>query len=363
MGRVGCHTMRVGLVLGAGGVIGGAWLMGALEALEAETGWRAADAEQIVGTSAGAVIGALAAAGVPPEYMSAYATGETLDDVAEAEERAAATARRASAGDYHLQWGFPPIGPGSWRLAMSTLLQPHRHSPAALIAGWLPRGVVSTAAIRAVVDTFVGDEWPDRFWAVAADYGTGRRVAFGRDDAPGADLADAVAASCAIPGFYYPVTIDGRRYVDGGLWSTSNLDILRNERLDLVICLNPTSSLHPPLAWNPVERTAAATRTLSGRRLGSEAKKLRAKGTGVVLVQPTSEDLDQMGPNLMSRRNPNPVIETAIRTVGEQLREPGNRELLEGLPQGDPYKVRRPDGPPSTWPADLLPGQRASAAA
>ncbi|MEA2178873.1 MAG: hypothetical protein QOG77_2170 [Solirubrobacteraceae bacterium] len=48
--------MRVGLVLGAGGVIGGSWLIGALDAFEAETGWRAADAEQIVGTSAGAVI-------------------------------------------------------------------------------------------------------------------------------------------------------------------------------------------------------------------------------------------------------------------------------------------------------------------
>jgi hypothetical protein len=101
---------------------------------------------------------------------------------------------------------------------------------------------------------------------------------------------------------------------------------------------------------------------MSGRRLGSEAKKLRAKGTGVVLIQPTNEDLDLMGPNLMSRRNRNPVIETAIRTVGEQLREPGNRELLEGLPRGNPYKVRRPDGPPSTWPPDLLPGQRATAA-
>jgi NTE family protein len=172
-----------------------------------------------------------------------------------------------------------------------------------------------------------------------------------------------VAASCAIPGFYHPVTIENRRYVDGGLWSTSNLDILRNEHLDLVICLNPTSSLHPTLAWNPAERIAAATRTLSGRRLGSEAKKLRAKGTGVVLIQPTDEDLEQMGPNLMSRRNRNPVIDTAIRTVGEQLREPGNRELLTDLPQGNPYKVRRPDGPPSTWPPDLLPGQRAAAAA
>src|SRR4051795_6184819 len=161
--------MRVGLVLGAGGVIGGAWLMGALEALGAAPGGRAADAEQIGGTSAGAVIGALAAAGVPPEYMSAYAAGRTLDDVAEAEARAAATAARASAGEYHLQWALPPIGPGSWRLAMSTLLQPHRHSPAAFIAGWLPRGFVSTAPIRDVVEQFVGRDWPERFWTVAAD--------------------------------------------------------------------------------------------------------------------------------------------------------------------------------------------------
>ncbi len=174
-----------------------------------------------------------------------------------------------------------------------------------------------------------------------------------------AELADAVAASCAIPGFYHPVTINGRRYVDGGLWSTSNLDILRNEPLDLVICLNPTSSLHPTRAWNPAERLAAATRGLSGRRLGSEAKKLRAKGIGVVLVQPTSEDHAVMGPNLMSTRNRNPVIQTAIRTVGEQLRASGVAELLDGLAAGNPYRVRRPDGPPSTWPQDLLPGRAA----
>jgi hypothetical protein len=80
------------------------------------------------------------------------------------------------------------------------------------------------------------------------------------------------------------------------------------------------------------------------------------------LIQPTTEDLEVMGPNLMSRRNRNPVIETAIRTVGEQLREPGNRELLTDLPAGNPYRVRRPEGPPSTWPADLLPGYTAVAA-
>src|ERR671932_2778479 len=193
---------------------------------------------------------------------------------------------------------------------------PTRHRTSAMLACWLPRGVISTEPLKDTVRRVVPDGWADHrnLWVVACDYATGRRVPFGRSDAPAADLADAVAASCAIPGFYKPVTIAGRRYVDGGLWSTSNLDILRSAGLDLVICLNPTSSLHPPFAWNPAERLAGGMRKLSGRRLGSEAKKLRAAGTEVVLIQPTGDDHDAMGPNLMSTRNRNPVIQTAIRT-------------------------------------------------
>lgn len=104
-----------------------------------------------------------------------------------------------------------------------------------------------------------------------------------------------MAASCAIPGFYRPVAIAGRQYVDGGVYSASNLDILRREGLDLVVCLNPTSSLAESPARGPGARVAAAVRTAAGRRLGSEARKLRAAGTEVVLVQPTAEDLAVMG--------------------------------------------------------------------
>jgi NTE family protein len=335
--------MRVGLVLGAGGVIGGAWLMGALEALEAETGWHATDAEQIIGTSAGAVIGALAAAGVAPEYMSAYAAGQTLDGVAEAEERAAASAQRASAGDYQLHWAFPPIGPGSWRLAMSTLLQPHRHSPAALIAGWLPRGFVSTAPIRDVVDTFVGTEWPARFRAVAADYGTGRRVAFGPDDAPVAAVGAAVAASCAIPGFYHPVTIDGRRYVDGGICSVSNLDLLCGAGLDLVICLNPMSSLAQATGGSPADRMAAVMRSAAGRRLGHEARKLRESGTRVLILQPNEHDVSLMGFNLMSGARRLEVMEQARRSVATELR--AVRARRAPLPERGARRRRRATAP------------------
>ena len=178
-------------------------------------------------------------------------------------------------------------------------------------------------------------------------------MAFGRSDSPPAELADAVAASCAIPGFYHPVEIDGRRYVDGGLFSTSNLDIVTRERLDLVICLNPTSSLHPARAWNPAEWISGAIRGTTGRQLGGEARILREMGTHVVLVQPTREDLDAMGPNLMSRRNRQRTIEVAQRTVAEQLREPDVQLVLGDLPAGRPEKVRRPSTPPAEWP-DLL---------
>ena len=344
--------MKVGLVLGAGGVLGASWLIGALDALEAETGWKARDAEHIVGTSAGSVIGALAASGIDAAYMTAYSSGASLDGYVEAEARAESVAERISGSEYELHWGLPPIGPGSWRLAISTILRPTRHAASVLLAGWLPRGFVSTRPIAGLVESFVPGSWPDHpgYWAVAADYATGRRVPFGREDAPPATVAEAVAASCAIPGFYRCVEIDGRPYVDGGVRSTSNLDVLRREPLDLVVALNPTSSLHAGAPRTIGERVAFELRQAAGRRLGSEAKRLRAAGIDVVLIQPTVHDLDAIGSNLMSSRRRHHVTETAVRTATEHLRNSPIGTRLAKLPAGDPRLVRRPAGQPSSWP-------------
>jgi NTE family protein len=345
--------MKVGLVLGAGGIQGGAWLTGGLDALAEETGWDPASADYVVGTSAGAMMGSLCASGVPPWFMVAHSRGEVFEGVVDAEGRPAAEADRDGGARFQLERALPPIGPGSWRLALRTLANPRRYTPAAVFTGWLPRGFISTESLKDTIRRVVPDGWSPHpnLWVVTCDYETGRRIPFGRADAPPADLADAVAASCAIPAFYHPVTIGGRRYVDGGIYSTSNLDLLRHEGLDLAICLNPTSTLHPVrAAINPREWFNLAMRNASGRRLGSEAKKLRAAGTEVVLVQPTDQDLEAMGPNLMSPKNRNPVIEVARRTVAAQLREPQNRDLLATLPPGRAEKVRRPDGPPSEWP-------------
>ena len=298
------------------------------------------------------MIGALCASGIPPWFMVAHSRGEVFDGVVDAGGRPAADADRTAGARFELERALPAIGPGSWRLALRTLTNPRRYRPATMVTGWLPRGIFSTEALKETVRRVVPTGWSPHpnLWIVACDYATGRRVAFGRAAAPDADLADAVAASCAIPGIYYPVTVGGRRFVDGGIYSASNLDLLRNERLDLVICLNPTSTLHPIHALNPREWFNLAMRRASGQRLGSETKRLRAGGTEVVLVQPVGEDLEAMGPNLMSPRNRNRVIEIARHTVAEQLREPRNRELLAPLPTGDPLKVRRPEGSPVEWP-------------
>jgi NTE family protein len=340
--------MRVGLVLGAGGSVGAAWLIGALDALESETEWSASDAERIVGTSAGSAVGALVAAGIPPALMAAYAGGEALDDVVEAEHRALLAGERIETNQFRLQRALPPVGPGSWRMAINTLRAPHRHNPSAVLAGWLPRGFVSTAPIRRLMERFVPSGWPshDGYWAVAADYTTGKRVAFGRDDAPPASVGQAVAASCCIPGFYHPVKIGGRRYIDGGVCSPSNLDLLCDEELDLVVCLNPMSSPAGVLqGGSATDRLSAALRAMNGRRLGHEARKLRENGTRVLVLHPGADDCSMMGLNLMRGERRVAVTEQARRSVARDLRRLRTRpELLPGKagrPAARPAAARR----------------------
>jgi NTE family protein len=254
--------------------------------------------------------------------------------------------RRSGGRAFRLDAGGLTLGPGSWRLAAASLARPYRYSPAAVAAAWLPRGLVSTEPLKETIRRAGPSGWAPHpnYWAMAVDYRTGRRVPFGRAGSPAAELADAVAASCAIPGFYRPVEIDGRIYVDGGVRSPSNLDVLREARLDFVLALNPMSSLDESSSRGVGERLAARMRTDAGRRLGSEAKRLREAGVEVVLIQPTADDLRVMGSNLMNRRRRPEVVKAAVRTVTEKLRKtPLGERLAEVLEPGDPLLVRRPE--------------------
>jgi len=354
--------MKIGLVLGAGGVLGASWLIGSLEALAEGTGWSPSRADYIVGTSAGSVVGALTAAGVPPGLLGAQLSGEPLPELTELEQLSDAASDDSMGTEYRAAMSVPGLGPGSWRMAVSTLRHPRRHAPAAMVTGWLPRGVVRTDSISRLVERFVPGEWPEHpgYWAVACDYADGRRVAFGREDAPSATVSDAVSASCAIPGFYRPVSIDGRRYVDGGVCSPSNLDMLAGRGLDLVVCLNPISSRAQVAQGSPAERVAAVLRTASGRRLGHEARKLRAEGTEVVLLQPTREDIALMGINLMARARRAEVVRLARATMGQQLSDlRADGQLMPGSRRRRPSAGRNP----ATAPGRISPPRGGRAAA
>ncbi|HEX9096327.1 MAG TPA: patatin-like phospholipase family protein, partial [Candidatus Dormibacteraeota bacterium] len=232
---------RTALVLGGGGLVGGAWMVGALHAIATETGWDPGSADYVIGTSAGSMIAAMLASAVPPWLLVAYGSGESLQGMPGLGQAAS----RRFGTSFQLHWSFPRPVLASPGLALRSLREPWKYGPAGIVA-WLPQGMISTEPLKAVVKLVVPRGWVAQsdLWIVAIDYDSGDRVVFGRQGSPAADLADAVAGSCAIPGFYHPVVIQGRRYIDGGMYSPANLDLAAGTAAELVVCLNPMSSRH-----------------------------------------------------------------------------------------------------------------------
>jgi NTE family protein len=292
-------------------------MVGGLMAL-AEAGWDPRGAGWLVGTSAGAVMAALLGAGRAPAEM--------LRTLARTGERGFSP----TAAGLRFKRAFPVPLPASPRLALQALRNPTGLGPLARVAAWMPNGPLCTEPIAEMVRMVQPRGWVrhPHVWITAYDLDRGERVVFGRRGQPGADLADAVAASCAIPGLYHPVHLGGRRYVDGGVHSPSNLDVLERVPVAAVIYLNPTSSLAEVAAAGWRGRLGRAVRRVSGSYLGSEARALRRRGIEVLLLQPSAADLARMGVNLMRTEGLAEVIESARLSVAAQLREARGRADL-----------------------------------
>ncbi|WP_354700893.1 patatin-like phospholipase family protein [Paraconexibacter sp. AEG42_29] len=308
---------RVGVVLGAGGITGIAWLLGALEAVQAHTGWDPGTADVIAGTSAGAIAAVVVAGGIDNEQLLTMAEEQAVLDAAIAD----AVARRPGGTG-----GVPGMWPGSLALGISGLVSTDPRRRITSLTGFLPRGLRSGDEIRGLTRDAVAPGWPAerRLLLNACDFRTGDRVTFGADGAPPAPLEDAVVASCAIPGYYRPVRVGGRDYVDGGLHSLLNADVLNDAGCDVVLCLSPFASRErASLADTTI---FGAARRASARNLANEAALLRATGTQVVTIEPAAAELHAMGLNMMDRSRSRRVLDTAAAGVGARI-----GALLDGI--------------------------------
>lgn len=319
---------RVGVVLGAGGVLGGAWMAGALVALHRVTGWDPRQAVSLVGTSAGAVFAALLASGVSPPRMLPSAAA-----ISGADPRWILNELTLQSS-YRSEHRLPHAPLGSWRLALAGVLQsPSPFSLLQTLSGIAPTGRVSADPIARTVRQAAARGWAPhpRCLIVATDYASGKRVVFGDAGAPEADLAEAVAASCAIPGFFEPVLINGRRYVDGGLHSLCNVDLLDADDLDVVICFSAMTSHVVQRHAAPLERAVHSLFGLGAEQLDRHADALARRGVDVIVVEPTLKDHAAMGVNLMDPRRWGAVLESALSTVAGQLRRRHLRSRLRAL--------------------------------
>jgi NTE family protein len=310
---------RRGLVLGGGGVLGAAWMVGALQALQDELGVDLRDFEAFVGTSAGSILAALLGAGVKVGDLVNHQRGDQREsgllagfhfDYAE-----------ATGGDRPSR---ARPGLGSRELLIRNARQLHQLPPTAVLSAFLPEGRGNLDAVGALISHVVPDGWVTRdgVTVVALDYDTGKRVAFGRPGVCSAALPEAVMASCAIPGWYQPVRIGEHRFIDGGAWSSTNLDLLAGQGLDEVFVLAPQASFDADAPTQWATRLERQWRSRVTRRVLRESSTVHRHGTEVTILGPGREDLEAMGGNLMDLSRRSLVIETSLRTSAIALRDP-----------------------------------------
>jgi len=282
-------------VLGVGGTLGEAWLRGALSGLESASGLDFRDCEYFVGSSAGSIVAATLAAGRRPEAgnRAAREWGEAAPEAGEGPGLLGRAARGAGKVGVAAASPFAPLA----------------------LAGAAPAGrAVRAAALRAMPHTTrslvrlgrhldaLGARFDGRLRISAVDKASGRRVMFGAPAAPRADVSEAVLASCAVPGVFSPVRIDGREYVDGGVWSPTNLDAAPAGRGSSVLCLVPTA----------LEGGIAPLRAFSLAAVAAETLAVRSRGADVRTLVPDAASAALMGRNLMDPRRSEEVLDAAF---------------------------------------------------
>ena len=328
---------RIGLALGGGGIAGYAFHAGVLGSIQEMTGWDPRTAELIIGTSAGSGIASLLRGGVSVSEMvnRMLSISTHPGDMARL--------RRASGRGVRLTESLW-FGPSSPKLLMREACRLHRLRPVNLMVGALPNGRVDNDVLGDQTSK-LHDCWPQQTtWIPAVSLDTGDLAVFGRDEGHDVDIADAVAASCAIPAFYRPVKINGQRYVDGGTRSMVNVDLLAELELDLVVVLSPMSLS----AMSPRSPFASVLRGYPSFQLSKELAVLDEAGISHLTLEPDRGTARAMGANPMDPTCVVPSLTVAAATATASLAEDRHTESLSlltaaGLQLTSPADVPYPD--------------------
>jgi NTE family protein len=249
---------RLAVAFGGGGIVGLGWELGIVEGLR-EAGVDLSRADTSIGTSAGAIVGAVLETGVPIASLP-----ERAAELAQELESLTGSIDRAR---------IEEIG-SRWRAAGMRPSEPERAAIAAL-GDASPTGSPD-AFVSVMARLLPVSEWPTGLVVTAVRATDGAFAAWGRDAR--VPLAAAVAASCALPGVFPPVPVDGARYVDGGLRSPTNLDLATGH--DVVVAVVPAAG--PDLE----------------ALLSDEAGAIRSGGGRLVEVLPDAAGVDAIGPDL-----------------------------------------------------------------
>ena len=291
-------------------------MAGALAAVQDRLPFPAGEAGLIMGTSAGSVL------------ASALRCGFTAADLVEHQQEAERSVLGGLAPPGLGCAAAPPwpaLWPGSPGLILRALRSPRSVPAWAIAAACLPRGRGEHRMLRAFITGVLARDhqpdapsscWPggERTWITAVDYDTGRPAVFGRPGAPRVAFPDAVVASCSVPGWYRPLRIGAHRYVDGGVRSGTNADLLAGAGLAHAYVLAPAASLTADSPRGVLTRAERFVRRRMTGALLREVEQLRAAGTQVTVLTPGPDDLAAMGGNLMDGRRRLSVLETSLRT-------------------------------------------------
>jgi len=307
---------RVGLVLGGGGITGAAFHLGSLFSLRMATGWEPGDADVMVGTSSGAVIGALARTG-HLELESIVGDVKGADQLARLLDRI--VYRRCR-----------PTGMGRW---VRHGILPGLRKPGIRLTLGAP-APYTTDGIQEWLERAMGDDaasWPELPTTIVAYQLEGKhRVAFGTEGSPDAGLARAIAASSAVPMLFAPVEIDGLHYVDGGVASGTNADLVlgAEEPLDLVIVVAPMASVDK----RPDARFyEGIVDRLGGSALTAEITAIKAAWpeTDIVVLRPDRHVLAETRPNPLDTSSALPAFLRTLRSMRRMLGSPEVWPVLE----------------------------------